>query len=66
MGVGMKSELLKPVEVCLVLRCPERKLIRLAKAGQIAHIVLPGGEIRFEKGEVERLIEQGRRLAISA
>jgi predicted site-specific integrase-resolvase len=58
---GMVTELLKPVEVGLMLRYPELSIIRLAKKGQIPHIILPGGEIRFEKSEIERLIEQGRR-----
>jgi predicted site-specific integrase-resolvase len=59
----MDYELLKPSEVSLLLRWQERRLLRLAKLGQIPHIVLPDGEIRFEKSEIDRLIEQGRRRA---
>ncbi len=55
------TELLKPFEVSLLLRCPELRILRLAKAGRIPHIVLPDGQIRFEKAEIDRLIEQGRR-----
>jgi predicted site-specific integrase-resolvase len=57
----MCIELLKPGEVSLLLRWQERRLLRLAKAGRIPHIVLPDGEIRFEKAEIDRLVEQGRR-----
>jgi predicted site-specific integrase-resolvase len=57
----MDIELLKPGEVSLLLRWSENRLLRLAKTGRISHIVLPDGEIRFEKSEIDRLIEQGRR-----
>ena len=64
--VGMNTELLKPNEVGLLLRLQERRLIRLAKSGRIPHIVLPDGNIRFEKTEIERLVEKGRRRVADA
>lgn len=60
----MDIELLKPVEVSLLLRWQQRQLMRLVKLNQIPHVVLPNGEIRFEKAEIDKLIEQGRRRVI--
>ncbi len=57
----MDYELLKPSEVGLILRYSERQVAKLARAGAIPHIVLPDGQMRFEKSEMDRLIEQGRR-----
>jgi predicted site-specific integrase-resolvase len=61
----MDIELLEPFEVGLLLRIESRRLLRLAKLGQIPHIVLPDGEIRFEKSEIEILIERGRRRVVN-
>ncbi len=62
----MDIELLKPDEVSLLLRLPEYRLKRLAKAGRIPHIVLPDGEMRFEKHEIEQLIENGRKRTVES
>jgi hypothetical protein len=54
----MDLTLLKPSEVDLLFRYPAGRSLKLAKAGQIPHIVLPDGEIRFDEAEIQRLIER--------
>jgi predicted site-specific integrase-resolvase len=60
----MDIELLKPDKVSEILNWQERRLLRLTKAGRIPHVVLPDGQIRFEKSEIDRLIERGRQGVI--
>lgn len=51
----MKS-LLMPREVDRLLRYPRGRAARLARIGQIPHIVLPDGEIRFDETDIEKLL----------
>jgi hypothetical protein len=57
----MDNELLRPTDVDLILAYPEGRTLKLARKNLISHIQLPDGEIRIEKSEIDRLIEQGRR-----
>lgn len=50
------TTLLKPSEVDRIFRYPRGRALRLIKAGKIAHIVLPDGEIRILQTEIERLL----------
>jgi predicted site-specific integrase-resolvase len=54
----MTVELFKPREVDLLLRLPFGRAAKLAREGKLPHIVLPDGEIRFIKCEIETLLEQ--------
>ena len=49
-------KLLTPYEVDRLLRYPRGRAVRLARAGRILFLRLPDGEIRFEQGEIEKLI----------
>jgi hypothetical protein len=51
--------LLMPREVDRILRYPRGRALRLAKAGKLPHILLPDGEIRFDRDELERAIRAG-------
>jgi predicted site-specific integrase-resolvase len=62
----MKTQLLKPCEVDLLLRYPTGRSLRLARAGRIAHFVLPDGEIRFEEAEIKRILKPQAINAIRA
>ena len=53
----MDINLLKPVEVDLLLRYPTGRAGRLAKAGKLPHVLLPDGEIRFVESEIEALLK---------
>ena len=52
----MKEQLLKPNEVDFRLRYPAGRSIKLAKAGLLPFIRLPGGQIRFDEKDIERLL----------
>jgi len=54
----MDIALLKPAEVDFLLRYPAGRATRLAKRGQLPHIVLPDGSIRFREVEIEQLLAQ--------
>ena len=48
----MISTLLDFNDMSIVLNLPARRVKRLARAGEIPHVLLPGGEIRFEAEEI--------------
>jgi len=52
----MIVQLLIPAEIDRRLRLPAGKAERLARRGKLPHIVLPGGEIRFDEAEIEQLL----------
>lgn len=52
----MKYELYKPTEVDEILRYPFGKSERLARRGKLPHILLPSGDIRFRKADIENLV----------
>ena len=53
----MDIALLKPREVDLLFRYPAGRTLRLAKAGKIAFVLLPDGEIRITESLVQNLCE---------
>jgi predicted site-specific integrase-resolvase len=59
-NTDMKIELLNPREVGLLLCYSYRRVLKLARDGRIPYVILPDGDIRFEKSAIDRLIEQGR------
>lgn len=57
---GMEKELLKPNEVDLLFRYPLGRTKKLAKQGKIPSVILPDGEIRFLKSDIDSLMNQSR------
>lgn len=55
----MENELLKPSQLDSMLRYPNGRSARLAKAGLIPHIELPDKEIRFSANEIKAWLEAG-------
>ena len=55
--------LLKPTEVDELFRYGAGRSKRLAMQGLIPHIVLPNGDIRFTLSDIEKLIQEGRRVS---
>jgi hypothetical protein len=58
--VGMKT-LLTPPEVDRIFRLPFGRSERLAKKNKLPHLLLPGGEIRFEQAEIEKVLNDSVR-----
>jgi predicted site-specific integrase-resolvase len=48
--------LLMPREVDRMLRYPRGRALRLARAGLIPVIRLPDGELRFDEGDIAKLL----------
>jgi excisionase family DNA binding protein len=49
--------LLTPFEAAELLRLPSRRVVRMAKAGEIPHVLLPGDEYRFDEAELWRWVD---------
>jgi hypothetical protein len=56
METTMGMTLLTPRDIDRLFRYPAGRAARLAKAGRIPFIRLPGGEIRFDQTEIEKLL----------
>ena len=56
----MENDLLLPREVDDLLALPRGRAKRLATAGHLPAIVLPTGEIRFMRKDVEEFIQKVR------
>jgi len=56
----MTTHLLSDDEAAKVLRMLPSRLKRLARAGQVPHILLPDGEIRFDAGDLAAWIQHHR------
>lgn len=52
----MANDLIKLGEVDIIFRYPTGRTKRLVKQGKIAHIVLPDGEIRIRRADIEALL----------
>ena len=50
-------QLLTPMEAADILRLPTRQVVKLAKAGTIPRVLLPGEEIRFDETDLRTWIE---------
>jgi excisionase family DNA binding protein len=55
--------LLTPLEAGEILRLPSRRVVRLAKAGEIPHVCLPSGEVRFIESELWAWARSGGQAA---
>lgn len=55
-SVSDRNRLLVPREVDRLLRYPRGRAARLARNGQLRHVVLPDGEIRFRREDIDRLL----------
>ncbi len=49
----MTQRMIHPRELDRLLRYPNGRCTRLARAGKIPHIVLPDGEIRFDPNVID-------------
>jgi predicted site-specific integrase-resolvase len=56
----MRNDLLMPREVDDLLSLPRGRAKRLATAGHLPAVVLPTGEIRFMRRDVETFIQKAR------
>ena len=54
----MFNSLLDSNDLSIVLNLPPRRVKRLARKGEIPHVVLPGNEIRFEPEEIADWVNQ--------
>ena len=45
--------LLTGLEAAFLLRIPRSRLVRLARAGTVPHVLLPDGQIRFRRADLE-------------
>lgn len=54
----MNNDLLKPREVDIILRYPRGRSQKLAKRGLIPHVLLPDGEIRFDRQTLSRWLTE--------
>ena len=52
----METEYFHPHEVANLLKIPRRSVKRLADAGKLPAIVLPDGEYRFPRVELEKTL----------
>lgn len=50
------TPLLESREVDRMLRYPRGRSLKLAKAGQLPHVTLPDGEVRFPQDELEKFL----------
>ena len=50
--------LLTPLEVDELLRYPRGRSVRLAKEGKIPFVMLPDGELRFDREYIEALLKR--------
>jgi hypothetical protein len=50
-----------PGEIDRLLRLRPGEAERLAIAGRLPHVVLPTGDVRFRRADIERLIADGCR-----
>ncbi len=50
--------LLTPIEASDLLRLPTRRVVKLARAGEIPHVLLPGDELRFREAELWLWVER--------
>jgi len=53
---GMEAKLLTPDELDRLLRYPPGKSERLARRGKLPHVLLPGGDVRFDSEVVRGLL----------
>ncbi len=49
--MGDESNLLTDGEAADLLRMIRTRLVRLAKQGKVPHVLLPDGEVRFDRSE---------------
>lgn len=52
--------LLTPLEAADLIRLPTRQVVKLAKAGSLPCIRLPGDEYRFSEADLWRWVERHR------
>lgn len=57
----MCDTLLTTAEAAQVLRMLPARLARLAKAGKLPTVLLPDGELRFDRGDLRIWIDQHKR-----
>ncbi|MEI7837853.1 MAG: hypothetical protein WCK05_15740 [Planctomycetota bacterium] len=53
----MPNDILTPEEVDCLLRYPRGRAVKLAKAGLLPAIILPDGEIRFDRQAISEALE---------
>jgi len=61
--MGSTSPLLTIFDAACVLRLPARRVKKLAKAGELPAVILPGDEVRFDEAELRAWIQNRKRPA---
>ncbi len=56
--MNTKNELLIPEEIDNWLRFPRGRALRLARRGLLPAVMLPNGEIRFNRSDIEALLNK--------
>lgn len=59
----MMAQLLTPIEASWLLSLPTRQVVKLAKAGEIPHVLLPGNELRFRERDLSTWIDRHKQPA---
>jgi hypothetical protein len=60
------TTLLTDGEAATLLRMLPTRLAKLARAGGVPHVLLPDGELRFDRADLERWIADHKRAAQGA
>ena len=61
LAVMTLQRLIPPAEIDALLRFPRGRAKRLAIGGEIPHVLLPGGEVRFDPNEIHEWLERCKR-----
>jgi len=61
-----RHQLLTPGEAADQLRILRTRIVRLARAGDVPHIALPDGEIRFDAHDLDAWVESHKRPLLSS
>jgi hypothetical protein len=60
MSADTLPKLMTGREVDLAFRWPRGRAVRLAKRGELPAVRLPGGDLRFDRADIEQLIQAAK------
>ena len=59
----MTTQLLNPADAAAVLMLTPAQVRTLVRKGQLPHVALPNGEVRFDPDDIRRWVETRKRPA---
>jgi hypothetical protein len=62
--MNTQQTLLDADDAGAILLLSARRVRALARQGKLPHVVLPGGEIRFDPADLSRFVELHKRMAV--